>query len=439
MKGHNAGDAMKRLVRIDYLSRVEGEGGIAVEIKDGRITRLHLKIFEAPRFFESFIRGRSYTDVIDFTARVCGICPVAYQMSSVHAIERIFGVALEKPLRELRRLLYAGEWIESHALHVYFLHGPDFYGVESGWASRKYFPLAKRGLGFKRLGNRIMAIIGGRSIHPVSVKVGGFYKVPEKRDLVTLLPEIERAYEESLEGIKWAANLPFTGSSLDRECVSLRHRDEYPMNEGDVVSNKGLDVPMDLFLGGIREYQVEHSTALHAGIKRDTSLNPYLVGPLARLNLNHEKLPRDIKNVMQESSIELPLSNTQAGIIARSVEIAYAFHESIRIIRDYEKPDRPSAAFEQRAGEATWITEAPRGILVHRYALDDDGRVLQCTLIPPTSQNLAMIEADLRNFVHSHSHFDTPNLKAGIEHIIRNYDPCISCSTHLLDIRIVNR
>lgn len=422
---------MNKFIKIDYLPRVEGEGGIAIEIKDGRITRLHFKIFEAPRFFESFLKGRSYSEAMDFTARICGICPVAYQMSSVHAIEKIFGIEIEKPIHELRRLLYCGEWIESHALHIYLLQGPDFYGIESAWASRQYMPIAKKGLGFKKLGNQIMAILGGRAVHPVSVKVGGFYKTPERKALIAILPDLERAYGESIEGIKWAAGLPFNNNAWDMEYVSLRHVDEYPINEGHAVSNKGLDKSMDRFLEGIQEYQVEYSTALHAGIKRDTSVSPYLVGPISRLNLNNDKLPLEIKNAINESGIALPIKNTQMGIIARSVEMAYAFYEAIRIIREYEKPDSPFIDFTPKAGEAIWITEAPRGMLIHRYEIDEGGHVKSCTIVPPTSQNLGHIESDIFHFLKNNLDKSAEIIKKESEKIIRSYDPCISCSVHV--------
>lgn len=425
---------MNKTIRIDYLSRVEGEGGIAIEIKDGKIARLHMKIFEAPRFFEAFLKGRSSQDVIDFTARICGICPVAYQMSSVHAMEKIFGIEVRNPIRELRRLLYCGEWIESHALHIYLLQGPDFYGIESAWSGKEYLPYAKIGLAFKRLGNQILTILGGRSVHPVSVRIGGFYSTPEKNELKSILPDLERAYEESLKGIRWAAGLKFNNHSMDMECISITHPDEYPMNEGRIVSNKGLDRSMERFLEDIQEYQMEYSTALHSGIKRDSSANPYLVGPIARLNLNHEKLPSEIKTIMNESGISLPIKITQMGIAARSIEMAYAFYEAMRIIRSYEKPDKSYTDFEPGAGEATWITEAPRGILIHKYETDKSGHVINCRLIPPTSQNLAMIENNIRDFVHFNPGLDTVTIKRNIEGIIRSYDPCISCSVHLITV-----
>ncbi len=422
---------MKRLFSIDYLARVEGETGITAEMRDGKVT-VRAKVFEAPRFFESFLKGRPYSDVADFTARICGICPVAYQMSSVHAIERIFGIEVEEPIRELRRLLYCGEWIESHALHIYFLQGPDFYGAESAWAKREYLPIAKRGLYFKNLGNRILTLLGGRPIHPVSVKVGGFSKLPEKKALLSILPEIEKAYEESLREIERAAQLPFQSNSMDTEYVSLFYPGEYPMNRGNVISNKDLDTSMTGFLSVVRERQVGHSTALQSAISREGRESPYLVGPISRVNLNHERLPEEVKVTMKECGVFIPITNIRMGIIARSIELSYALYEAIRIIRTFDESAGPSIEFEPRAGEATWITEAPRGMLIHHYELDHEGQVKGCTLIPPTSQNLGQMERDLHDFIQDHIDEPAVFLRKESEKIVRSYDPCISCSVHLV-------
>ncbi|MDA8168637.1 MAG: Ni/Fe hydrogenase subunit alpha [Nitrospiraceae bacterium] len=419
---------MKRVFSIGYLSRVEGEAGITAEILDGKAV-VRARVFEAPRFFEAFLRGRHFSDVADFTARICGICPVAYQMSSVHAMESIFGVEVEEPIRQLRRLLYCGEWIESHSLHIYMLQGPDFYGCESAWSDRQYLPLARRGLSFKKLGNQIMTILGGRPIHPVSVKAGGFFKIPDKKTLSGLLPDIERAYEQTLEAVSWAASLPFNDNDWDWECLSLRGPNEYPMNYGNVSSNKGAEKPMADFLEDVREYQVAYSTALHAEIKTEGP-RPYLVGPVARLNLNHDLLPPEIKAAIRQCGIRLPMTNTHMGIIARSIELAYAFHEAVRIIKTYEMPGRPSACFEPRAGQAVWITEAPRGMLIHHYEIDGEGLVKRCAIIPPTSQNLGHMEKDLNHFMQMHMGEPANVLRKECEKIIRSYDPCISCSVH---------
>jgi sulfhydrogenase subunit alpha len=428
------GQGLRRLIKTDYLARVEGEGGVVIEIKDGKVAKVHMRIFEAPRFFEAFLRGRPPQDVIDFTARICGICPVAYQMSAVHALEKIFGVTVTQAIRDLRRLMYCGEWIESHALHIYLLQGPDFYGLESAVAGKEYIELAKRGLGFKKLGNEILTLIGGRPIHPVSVRVGGFFRIPEKKALTSLLPELEKAYAESLAAFKWASSLDFGDHLLDTEFVSLGNAEEYPMNEGRIISTRGLDTSVAGFLESLQEYQVDYSTALHSGIKRDGTLSPYVVGPLSRLNLNHERLPSEIRSAMDDSGISLPVRNLRMGIVARSVELAYAFYEAIRLIRGYGQPDRPYEDFEPSAGSAAWATEAPRGILIHRYEMDEKGHVKAATIIPPTSQNLGHMEKDIRAFAVDHIGSSNEFLRKETEKIIRSYDPCISCSAHVVTI-----
>jgi sulfhydrogenase subunit alpha len=431
---HTGGPGLRRLIKTDYLARVEGEGGVVIEIKDGKVAKVHMRIFEAPRFFEAFLRGRPPQDVIDFTARICGICPVAYQMSAVHALEKIFGVAVTRAVRDLRRLMYCGEWIESHALHIYLLQGPDFYGLESALAGREYLELAKRGLVLKKIGNEILTVIGGRPIHPVSVRVGGFFRTPEKKALTALLPELEKAYAESLRAIKWASGLDFGDHLFDTEFVSLGNAEEYPMNEGKVVSTKGLDTSVAGFFESLQEYQVDYSTALHSGIKRDGTLSPYVVGPLSRLNLNYERLPSEIRSAMDDSGISLPLKNLRMGIVARSVELAYAFYEAIRLIRGYEGADRPYKDFEPSAGTAAWATEAPRGILIHRYEMDEKGHVEAATIIPPTSQNLGHMEKDIRDLAADHIGSPNEFLRNETEKIIRSYDPCISCSAHMVTI-----
>ncbi|MCX7914316.1 MAG: nickel-dependent hydrogenase large subunit [Thermodesulfovibrionales bacterium] len=423
---------MKKIIKNDYLSRVEGEGGIFIEIKDGKISRLNFKIFEAPRFFEAFLKGRSYFDVPDFTSRICGICPIAYIMTSIRTIEAIFDVKVDDSIQRLRRLLSATEWLNSHALHVYMLHGPDFYNIESFWENKDYLEIVKRGFVFKKLANQLTTIIGGRSIHPVSAKVGGFYTMPNEDDLMILLPELERAYEESLKGIKWACSLDFTDLIYEGEYFSLRHEGEYPMNEGYIISNRGVSSSMDEFFNQLYEYQVDHSTSLHVGIKRKNFVAPYLTGPLARLNLNYDRLPPDIIHTIKEAGISFPIKNIKMSIVARSIEIAYSIYEIIRIIKDYKRPERFSAPYAVRGGMAVWITEAPRGMLIHRYNIDDKGIVCDCNIIPPTTQNLFHIESTVRDFVQSYIDKPADYIRKECEKIIRSYDPCISCATHIL-------
>ena len=419
-------------IRVDSLSRVEGEGGIVLEIRDGIAAQVKVTIFEAPRFFEAFLQGRSHADVPDFTARICGICPLAYQMSSVHAMEKIFGVHVDPFVRDLRRLLYCAEWIESHALHIYFLNGPDFYGLESAWASRDYLPILTRGLGFKKLGNDLLALLGGRSVHPISVCVGGLTRAPRKKDLMAFLPAVERAFEASLKEIAWAATLPFPEAEFDTTWVSLVHDEEYPMNEGLMGCSKGKPMPMEDFLTAVKEFQVAYSTALHAGIREATDLEPYLVGPISRVNLNRDRLPSAIQDAMKSSGIVLPIRNTRMAIAARTVEMAYALCEAARLIRRYEEAEKAFVPYEPLGGEAVWVTEAPRGSLLHRYRLNEVGYVESCTIVPSTSQNLAHMEKDLRLFVERHADGPVDWIRKEAEKIIRCNDPCISCAVHVI-------
>ena len=425
---------MKKKIKVDYLSRVEGEGALTIEIRDGEVEKLDLRIFEAPRFFEPILKGRHFQDVIDFTARICGICPVAYQMSAVHAIESAMGVSVPESLQELRRLMYCGEWIESHALHVHFLHGPDFYGLESAWANKDYLHIAHRGMKLKRLGNEILAILGGRPVHPVSVRPGGFFRVLEKAQLHKLLPDLEKGFELSLECITWAASLFEQNEAIEDTgslFISLYDSDSYPMNTGTVCTSDGITYSMDEFFKVIEEYQVPYSTALHAGIKKGSEYQSYMVGPLSRININFDSLPEEIKKAVWQANISLPLKDITMSVIARCIEMSYAIHEAMAIINKYDGTET-YVHVEPGKGMGLWITEAPRGMLIHKYEFDRRGAVTSARIIPPTSQNLAYIENNLREYINRNSAMAMKDLRRGCEQIIRSYDPCISCSVHLI-------
>ncbi len=420
-----------RTIAVGAIARVEGEGALRVTVKDGRVQDVELKIFEPPRFFEAFLQGRHYDEVPDIVARICGICPVAYQMSAVHAIEQIFGLHVDGALRDLRRVIYCGEWIESHALHVFMLQAPDFLGYESGIAMAKdHASLVTRGLRLKKAGNAIMTLLGGRSVHPVSVKVGGFSRVPFRRELERLRDELLWARDAAVETVRWVAGFEYPEFTPDYTCVALRHPDEYPFNEGRIVAGTGLDISVDEFERHFSEHQVSYSNALHCTLQGA----PYLVGPLARVNLNHDRLPQAVMQVLADTGLSLPLRNPFHGIVARSIEILYALEESLRLIDRYESPSAPSLPVTVRAGTGIACTEAPRGILYHRYRVDGDGVIREAKIVPPTSQNQGRIEQDLRLFLPRV--LDRSNEEAALacERVIRCYDPCISCATHFLKL-----
>ena len=427
-------DTKTRSITVDYLARVEGEGGLLVKIKDDQVTDVKLKIFEPPRFFEAFLRGRSFLEAPDITARICGICPAAYQMSAVHAMERACGVTVGGPLRDLRRLLYCGEWIESHALHVHMLHAPDFLGYPDAIRMAADHPEAvQRGLELKRIGNDIVQQIGGREIHPVNVRVGGFYRVPRKSELAPMGEKLKRARDLALETVRWVAGLRFPDFEQDYEFVALRHPSEYPLNEGRLVSNKGLDIPVDDYEKHFEEEHVQHSNALHSRLK---ARGAYLTGPLARFCLNFDLLTPAAKDAAKAAGLTAECRNPFRGIIARAIETLYACEEALRIIELYEPPDQPAVEVNPADATGCGCTEAPRGILYHRYRINSQGIIQEAKIIPPTSQNQKMIEADLRSFVAPRLQMPEEQLTLLCEQAIRNYDPCISCATHFLKLTV---
>ncbi|MDP3063770.1 MAG: Ni/Fe hydrogenase subunit alpha [Chloroflexota bacterium] len=423
-----------RTIKVDYLARVEGEGALFIRVKDNAVTDLKFRIFEPPRFFEAFLRGRGYAEAPDITARICGICPVAYQMSACHAMESAFGVTVGGQLRALRRLLYCGEWIESHALHVYMLHAPDFLGYESAiHMAKDHAAVVQRGLQLKKVGNEIVSLVGGREIHPINVRVGGFYRVPTKREMAPLAERLKWAREAALETVRWTSKLPFPDFEQDYEFVALRHPDEYPFNEGRLVSSKGLDIAVSEYDAHFTEEHVQHSNALHSAI---VGRGAYHVGPLARYALNFDRLSALAQQAAREAGLDSVCRNPFKSIIVRSVETLYACDEALRIIEQYEPPDSPAVEVHPRAASGHGCTEAPRGILYHRYRLDPQGAILDAKIVPPTSQNQKCIENDLRQFVPPRLGLPDDKLTWQCEQAVRNYDPCISCATHFLKLRI---
>ncbi len=417
------------------LARVEGEGAMYVRVSDGQVEEVRLDIYEPPRFFEAFLVGRSYTEPPDITARICGICPVAYQTSACRAIEAACGVSLPGPLADLRRLLYCGEWISSHALHVYMLHAPDFLGYPGAVElARDHREIVERGLALRRVANSIMEVIGGRSVHPVNVRVGGFYRVPSASEIAPLAEQLRRALDLALDTVRWVAGFDFPDFSCDHELLALRQPGRYPIDGGTLVSSAGLEFTAADFERHVIEEQVPHSTALHARLAGHRG--SYLTGPLARYTLNSPWLPPAAAAAAREAGLGPACRNPFQSIVVRAVEIVCAVEEALRLVTAYQPPASPAAEAAPRAGTGHGVSEAPRGVLYHRYELDAAGIVRSARIVPPTSQNQAAIQDDLRGFVQERLDFDDERLTHDCEQAIRNYDPCISCATHFLTLRV---
>lgn len=425
---------MAKTIKVDFLTRVEGEGALAIKFRGNKPTHVELNIFEPPRFFEAFLRTRSIQEVPDIVARICGICPVAYQMSACHAIENALGLKIEGPIRALRRLLYCGEWIESHGLHVFMLHAPDFLGYPDAITMAKdHKDWVVRGLGIKKAGNAIVAALGGREIHPINVRVGGFYRAPSKTELQALLPSLTTALENAEKAVEWVATLPMPAFERDYEMVALRHPDEYPFNEGNIVSNKGIDIPPQNYEEVFAEEHVSHSTALHAYVK---ARGEFLCGPLARFNLNFDKLHKRARAAAEKVGFVPPVNNPYKSILARAVELVEALADAIDIIQAYSPPSAPAVEIKPVVATGYACTEAPRGILWHKYSIDEGGLVTDARIVPPTSQNQKCIETDLWQLAPELALMEHGAATRRAEQAVRNYDPCISCSTHFLKLTI---
>ena len=423
-----------KTIKVDYLARVEGEGALYIKLRGDRVEDVKLKIFEPPRMFEAFLRGRQFTEAPDITARICGICPIAYQMSAVQAMERALGVTVDPAVRALRRLIYCGEWIESHALHVYMLHAPDFLGYQDVIEMvRDHKETVEQALRLKKIGNHLMTVLGGREIHPISVCVGGFYRTPPRSELLALVEDLQWALEASAATARLVSTFDFPDFEQDYEFVSLSHPDEYPIVEGRLISNKGLDIDVSEYEEHFFEQHVRHSNALQSQLRKRGS---YMVGPLARFNLNFDKLPEIARQVAVDVKTTVPCLNPFRSIVVRAIELVFACEEALRIIAEYEPPAAPRVPVTAREGTGYGATEAPRGTLYHRYQIDGNGAILSAKIVPPTSQNQKRIEDDLWHFVPQIAERPIEEVTLRCEQAIRNYDPCISCATHFLKLEI---
>jgi len=422
-------------INVPVLVRVEGEGALELTIENKIITNLKLRIYEPPRYFEKFLEGRNYYDVPDTVARICGICPVAYQMSASHAIESIFGITTTPWIRAMRRLFYCGEWLQSHSLHIHLLAAPDFLGFNSVITmSSEYGDEVRRGLKLQTLGNDLVILFGARSVHPVGVKIGGFSKAPNQKKVNELLQRMIEAKQDTIDLIQWLDTFDLPEDNQDFVSVALHNENEYAFNEGRLISDDGLNIDINEFENHFKEMHVDHSTALHCLLEG----KPYLVGPLARLNLNKDQLPDEVKQVMQQLKTQFPSKNMFHSIIARAIEIYFCLIEAEQLLSNYEFTDQPCMKFKPKAGTGFGCTEAPRGFLWHRYDMDNKGCVKKAVIVPPTSQNQPRIEEDLKTSLINFG-LDKPkdDLQLHAEKVIRNYDPCISCATHFLDLNLV--
>jgi coenzyme F420-reducing hydrogenase alpha subunit len=423
-----------RRIRIDVpaLTRVEGEGSLRLEVSNGQLVELGLSIFEPPRYFEKFLEGREAKEVIDIVARICGICPVAYQISAVNALESLSPQSVTPWVAQMRRVFYCGEWLQSHALHIHLLALSDFLGFDNAIAMAEQHPdEVKRGLKLQGLGNALIRLFGGRSVHPVGARLGGFHHAPAPEDVAALVSRLKTVQHDASELTRFCASLPLPDDPQDFICVALHHPDRYAIESGEILTSTGLKLTADQFEQHFHETHKPDSTALWSDLEGE----PYLTGPLARLNINHAQLPAFLQTRLGGIGLKLPSSNMFHSLIARALEIELALHDAIELLQGYQYPDVSYTALPLDAGIGYGMSEAPRGLLWHRYQLDAKGLIKAARIVPPTSQNQARIEADLhRSLTAFGLDQDEDALRLRAEQVIRNYDPCISCATHFLTL-----
>ncbi len=425
---------MKHDIHIPALARVEGEGALTIRLKDGAINEILLNIYEPPRFFEGFLLGKYFQDLPDITARICGICPVAYQMSSVQAAEAALQVTISPDVRLLRQLFYCAEYIESHSLHIYLLQGPDLVGYESALSLAADAPdLVKLALRLKKIGNDLLKTIGGRSVHPVNACVGGWHRWPTVEAIQALIPELECAKQASIDTVKWAAGLAYPDFEQDYEFVALSRLEEYAIYDGYIVSSTGKRTAPEDFEKNYIETHVERSSALHSHTIDDKT---YFVGPLARLNLNYKLLRPSARQAAKDIGLKLPLRNPYKSLIARAIELVHCTDLAIELANQYQPRGPSFREIHLRPGEGVGVSEAPRGLLYHRYVVDEQGLVRFARITPPTAQNFAQMEADLWALAPAVVSQPQEQASLSFEHLLRSYDPCISCSAHFLKLNI---
>lgn len=434
-------------INVEYLTRVEGHGNIVVNVKDGKLETCNLEIVESPRFFEGMLRGRSIFEAQHITSRICGICSCGHTLASIQAAEAAIGFTPSEQTQKLRKFLLHMETLDSHLLHIYLLVAPDLLGVKS------FVPLinthndvVRRALRMKKMVNDICDIQTGRHVHPITAIVGGFTKIPSMKEIDTMLETLKNMIPDMDKTVELAAALTFPAFERDTEYIALvSNTDEYPFLEGDIGSTDGVKLNKNEYKSVTNEFIVPHSTAKHTKASRDS----YMVGALARLNLNYDKLHPNAKKVAEAVGLKPITTNPYLNTAAQLVECVHALEDAIAILEEFKSKgiNRDEAVVvglnekgtvPVNAGKGVGAVEVPRGILYHEYEVDDKGVIIDANCIIPTGQNLNNIERDMKKLVPEI--LDTKSdeeITLMLEMLVRAYDPCISCSAHFLHVSYI--
>jgi len=427
-------------IKVKHLTRVEGHGDIVVNMKDGVLEKAELQIVEAPRYFEAMLKGRSFHEAAIITSRICGICSLGHQITSLKATEQALGLAVSEQTVLLRKLLIHGATLQSNVLHAYFLAAPDFLKVGSVFPLVASHPdVVKRALRMKRLANDIGDVVSGRAVHPITPVPGGFTRIPTAGELAELRRRlVEEMYpdlEATVETLQTLAGA-IPDFTRETEFISLRSDDDYALYDGDICSTDTGRVPDSEYRRMTNEFVVPHSTSKHCKVNRSS----YMVGALARWNNNHDRLCTLALGAAEALGLKPNCHNPFMNTIAQVVEAAHCAVDAVaiidRLLGDGLKDELPNQE-PTRFGTGIGSTEVPRGILYHEYTYDRSGRIEKANCIIPTGQNLANIDDDMKKLVPEIVDLSKEEITLQLEMLVRAYDPCISCSVHLLDVDFI--
>ncbi|NPV47577.1 MAG: Ni/Fe hydrogenase subunit alpha [Armatimonadetes bacterium] len=424
-------------INVHDITRVEGHGNIVLDVQAGEIKELKLEISESPRFYEAFLLGRKWYEAAHITCRICGICSIGHTSASLQAMENALGVEISEQTLLLRKLAFAGETLQSHYLHAFYLVAPDLLGVPSVLPLVKTHPdVVKMALRLKRLANDICCTVAGRHIHPCAMKVKAFPKVPKAEDLLALKQRLLDSVPDLHSTVDLLKTLQLPAFEREMEFVALHHPDEYALYRGAVIrSTVNGDTPIPDYKQQVREKVVPHSHAKHVS----SATGPYMVGALARFNINYDQLRPESKEVAEALGLQPVCYNPYMNTIAQVVECVECTLDGVEFIDrlvDMGLHDEDMTV-EVKAGRGVGASDVPRGTLFHEYAVDDEGTIVDCNLIIPTGQNLNNIEHDMHALVPQIMDKTEEEIALHLEMLVRAYDPCISCATHLLKVEFV--
>lgn len=417
----------EKVISIDYLARVEGETAIKINIKGKEPQLLKLNVFEPPRFFEGFLVGRKYYEVPDIVARICGICPVSHMTTALRAIEKAMGINPSQQTRILRRLMSLSQIVSSHLIHLYMLAMPDYCGYQGAQEMLPEFTEElSRLMRMKKVMNDLTAAVGGRALHPVSAVINGFTDLPSPEALKKVHRDLEKVEADAVETVRMVSELSYPKFFRKAEYVALKAANRYAIMDGSIASSEGLDIPEEDYEQYFEEEEVPYSMAKRAKVKDRSSL---MVGALARLHINFDQLSSSVKKLAQEVGLRIPDYNPFHNNLAQSLEVLYGIQECRQILENLKLSPEDNN-HRVKAGEGGAFSEAPRGLLYHRYAINARGVIEKTNIVTPTVHNFANIEEDMRHLVRQNS--DLPERKIALlcEMLVRAYDPCFSCSVH---------